>query len=175
MRTYASSPFPRFLNTVAILAGFVMAADCSPFYSIGVRSTLAQALNVECILHTAQTTEGVQRVLIHQVKPKERNGVAKAVDDFIDPPTTYLVTMTDQRDAEIEQRPLKDGRAMLWVGREGFGIPPSHRTIETDQAFYVRLVSHIADMCKGQYSNGITCVPASEVCQKRLSRSPSAP
>ena len=125
---------------------------------------LTQPLGVDCILNAAQTTEGVQHVLIRQNKPGERRGITKTVDDIIDPPTTYLVRTIDQQEAQIELRPLKDGRAMLWVGRQGVGITPSLHTIEAEQAFYVRLVSHIADVCKARYSDGISCVPASKAC-----------
>jgi hypothetical protein len=115
----------------------------------------------------------VQHVLIHQNKPREEKGVIKTVDDIIDPPTTYLVTTADQQDAQIEQRPLKDGRAMLWVGRQAVGVTPSRHTIEVNQSFYVRLVSTIADVCKGRYSDGMTCVPASDACQNFISNAPS--
>jgi hypothetical protein len=146
-----------------------MTASCSPVYSVGVRGTLTQPLSVDCILNAAQSSEGVQHVLIHQNNPKEGVRVIKTVDDFIDPPTTYLVTTIDHRDAQIEQHPLKDGRATLSIGRQGVGIPPSQYTIETDQSFYVRLVTHIVDVCKGRYSDGITCVPVGEACQQRWS------
>src|SRR5262249_56942923 len=100
-------------KTLVILTASVLAASCNPVYSIGVRGTLTQPLSVDCILNAAQTTEGVQRVLIRQNKPRGDKRVINTVDDFIDPPMTYLVTTIDQQDAQIEQRQLKDGRATL--------------------------------------------------------------
>jgi len=172
MKTAVSYAFRRFFKTFGITTAFIMAANCNPVYSIGVRGTLTQPLSVDCILNAAQTTEGVQRVLIRQNKPREGEGaIKKTVDDFLDPPRTYLVTTNDQQDTQIEQRQLKDGRATLWVGRQGVGIRPSQHTIEAAQAFHVRLASHIAEVCKARYSDGITCVPDSVACQK-LSSNP---
>ena len=171
MKTVVSYAFRRFFKTFGITTAFIMAANCNPVYSIGVRGTLTQPLSVDCILNAAQTTEGVQRVLIRQNKPRGDKRVINTVDDFIDPPMTYLVTTIDQQDAQIEQRQLKDGRATLWVGRQGVGIRPSQHTIEAAQAFHVRLASHIAEVCKAHYSDGITCVPDSVACQK-LSSNP---
>src|SRR5215467_13663833 len=123
MKIIVSYAFRRFFKGLGILTASIMAANCNPVYSIGVRGTLTQPLSVDCILNAAQTTEGVQRVLIRQNKPREGERVIKkAVDDFIDPPRTYLVTTIDQQDTQIEQRQLKDGRATLWVGRQGAGI-----------------------------------------------------
>src|SRR5215831_19321058 len=128
MKTLVASRFHQFFSTVGILAAFIMAVNCSPMYSVGVRGTFTDPLSVDCILNAAQNTPGVQHVLIHQNKPREGKGVIKTVDDMIDPPTTYLVTTIDQQDAQIEQRPLKDGRAMLWVGRQAVGMTPSRHT-----------------------------------------------
>jgi len=163
----------QFCKTLAVLTASIVAGSCSPVYSIGVRSALTQPLNVECILHAAQTVEGVQQVLIHQNKPREGEGIVDTVDNALDPPTVYLVTTIDQ-DVQIEQRLLKDGQAILWVGRRGIGIRPSTRTIEMDQAFDVRLASHITDVCKVRYlvSGEMTCIPDSEVCRKLLTNLP---
>ena len=165
MKTIVLYAFRQCFKTFGITTAFIMAANCNPVYSIGVRGTLTQPLGVDCILNAAQTTEGVQRVLIRQNKPRGGERVINSVDDFIDPPMTYLVTTIDQHDAQIEQRQHKDGRATLWVGRQGVGVMPSHHTIEAAQTFHVRLASHIAEVCKAPYSGGITCVPASEACQ----------
>jgi hypothetical protein len=169
-----SSTDSELLMVMLIVAASLMAANCSPMYSIGVRGTLTHPLDVNCILNAAQTTEGVQHVLIHQNKPREGKGVVKTVDDIMDPPTTYLVTTSNQQDAQIEQRPLQDGRAVIWVGRQRVGITPSLRTIEADQAFYVSVVSHIMDVCKTRLPHGLSCVPASDACRKLLSTSPSS-
>ncbi len=155
-----------------ILAAFVTVASCSPIYSIGVRGTLAEPMSADCILNAAQTTEGVQDVLIHQKEPREGGKLIQAIDDVLEPPTVYLVTAVDQN-AQIEQRLLKDGQVTFWVGRHGVGIMPPLRTIELEQAFHVRLASHIAEVCKARYSGkaSMTCVPDSEACQK-LSANP---
>jgi hypothetical protein len=159
--------FRQFRKTLVILTSSVLAASCSPVYSIGVRGALTQPMSVDCILNAAQTTEGVQHVLIHQNEPRKGRGLIQAVDDIIDPPTVYLVTAIDQN-AQIEQRLLKDGQVSFWVGRRGVGVMPSLHTIEADQAFHVRLASHIAEVCKARYSGnaGMTCIPDSEACQK---------
>jgi hypothetical protein len=161
--------FSQFCKTLVILAASVFAIRCSPVYSIGVRGTLTQPMSVDCILNAAQTTEGVQRVLIHQNEPREGGRLIQAVDNILDPPTVYLVTAIDQ-DAQIEQRLLKDGQVTFWVGRQGVGVMPSLHTIEVEQTFHVRLASHIAEVCKARYSGnaGMTCAPDSEVCQKLL-------
>ena len=174
MKTLLALRFRQSFNIVGTLAAFLTAVSCSPVYSIGVRGTFTHPLNVDCILNAAQSTAGVQHVLIHQNKPREGKGVIKTVDDMIDPPTTYLVTTVDQQDAQIEQRALKDGGAMLWVGRQAVGVTPSRHTIEANQSFYVRLVSNIADICKGSYVDGMICLPASEVCQTLKSNLPSS-
>jgi hypothetical protein len=90
---------------------------------------------------------------------------------MIDPPTEYIARAIDQ-DAQIEQRPLQDGQVTFWVGKQGVGITPSLHTIEVDQAFHVRLASHIAEICNARYSAnaGMTCVPDSEACQKLLAK-----
>ena len=157
----------QFSRTLVILAASVTVASCSPVYSIGVRGTLTEPMSVDCILNAAQTTEGVQHVLIHQTEPREGGGLIQAVDNVINPPTVYLVTAVDQN-ARIEQRSLKDGQVTFWVGRHGIGVMPSLRTIELEQAFHVRLASHIAEVCKARYSGNapMTCVPDSEACQK---------
>jgi len=156
-------------KTLVILTASVLAASCNPIYSIGVRGTLTQAMSVDCILNAAQTTEGVQQVLIHQNEPREEGGLIKAVDDIIDPPTVYLVKAIDQ-DAQIEQHTLKDKQVTFWVGRQGVGVMPSLQTIEVDQTFHIRLASHIAEVCKARFSGnaGLTCVPDSEGCKKLL-------
>jgi hypothetical protein len=166
--------FSQFRKTLVILTASVLAASCSPVYSIGVRGALTQPMSVDCILNAAQTTEGVQHVLIHQNEPRAGGQLIQAVDNIIDPPTVYLVTAVDQ-DAQIEQRLLKDGQVTFWVGRQGFGVMPSLGTIEVDQAFHIRLASHIAEVCKARYSGnaGMTCVPDSEACQKLLANSRS--
>jgi len=161
--------FNQFHKTLVILTASVLASSCSPVYSIGVRGALTQPMSVDCILNAAQTTEGVQHVLTHQNEPREGGGLIQAVDNIIDPPTVYLVTGID-RVAQIEQRLLKDGQVTFWVGRQGVGVMPSQHTIEVDQAFHVRLASHIAEVCKARYSGnaGMTCVPDSETCEKLL-------
>ena len=165
MKIMGCSRLGELFTIAGIFTASLVAVNCNPMYSIGVRGTLIEPLNVDCILNAAQRTEGVQHVLIHQNKPRDAAKVIKALDDIIDPPTTYLVTTIEQKDAQIEQRPLNDGQAMLWIGRRGFGIIPSRHTIVADQVFYVRLVSHIADVCKARFSKAITCIPASEACQ----------
>ena len=154
-------------KTLVILTASVLAASCNPIYSIGVRGTLTQPMSVDCILNAAQTTDGVQQVLIHQNGPREEGGLIKAVDDIIDPPTVYLVKANDQ-DAQIEQHVLKDKQVTFWVGRQGVGVMPSLQTIEVDQTFHIRLASHIAEVCKARFSGhaGLTCVPDSEGCKK---------
>ena len=154
---------------LVILTASVLATSCNPIYSIGVRGTLTQPMSVDCILNAAQTTEGVQQVLIHQNEPSEEPGFIQAVDKIIDPPTAYVVKANDQ-DAEIEQYPLKDGQATFWVGRHGVGVRPSLHTIEADQTFHVRLASHIVEVCKARYSGhaGLICVPDSEGCKQLL-------
>lgn len=152
-----------------ILTASVLAASCSPVYSIGVHGVLTQPMSVDCILNTAQTTEGVQHILTHQDEPRKGGELIQAVDNIIDPPTAYLVRTINQV-AQVQQRPLKDGQFSFWVGRQDVGVTPSLRTIEVDQAFYVRLASHIAEVCKAHYagSTGLTCVPDSEACQKLI-------
>jgi hypothetical protein len=126
-------------------------------------------MSVDCILNAAQTTEGVQHVLVHQDESRKGGELIQAIDSIIDPPTAYLVTTIDQV-AQVEQRPLKDGQVSFWVGRQDVGVTPSLHTIEVDQAFYIRLAFHIADVCKARYagSTGLTCIPDSEACQKLL-------
>lgn len=163
-------PYSRsqYYETLVILTASILAASCNPIYSIGIRGTLIQPMSVDCILNAAQTTEGVQQVLIHQTEPREEGGLIKAVDDIIDP-TVYLVKAIDQ-DAQIEQHVLKDKQVTFWVGRQGVGVMPSLHTIEVEQTFHVRLASHIAEVCKARYSGnaGLTCVPDSEGCKKLL-------
>jgi hypothetical protein len=161
--------FGKVCKTLVILTASVLAASCSPIYSIGVRGTLGQPMSVDCVLNAAQTTEGVRQVLIHEGEPSQGGKLIQAVDNMIDPPTVYLVRAIDQ-DAQIEQRLLKNGQVIFWVGRHGVGVMPSLHTIEMDQAFHIRLASHIAEVCKARYSGntGLTCVPDSEACQKLL-------
>ena len=159
----------QFCKTLVILTASVLAASCSPIYSIGVRGTLTQPMSVDCILNAAQTTQGVRQVLVHEEEPRKGGKLIQAVDNLIDPPTVYLVQAIDQ-DAKIEQRFLTDGQVTLWVGKQGVGVMPSLHTIEVEQAFHVRLASHIAEVCKARYSGnaGMTCVPESEACQRLL-------
>lgn len=166
---FVPSSRSQYYETLMILTASVLAACCNPIYSIGVRGTLTQPMSVDCILNAAQTTEGVQQVLIHQNEPREETGLIRAVDDIIDPPTVYLVKAIDQ-DAQIEQHVLKDKQVTFWVGRQGVGVMPSLHTIEVEQTFHVRLASHIAEVCKARYSGnaGLTCVPDSEGCKKLL-------
>jgi hypothetical protein len=126
-------------------------------------------MSVDCILNAAQTTEGVQQVLVHQNEPRKGGGLIQATENMIDPPTVYLVKAIDQN-AQIEQSVLKDGQVTFWVGRHGVGVMPSLHTIDVDQAFHVRLASHIAEVCKARYSGnvGMICVPDSEACQNLL-------
>ena len=156
-------------KALVILTASAMTASCSPIYSIGVRGTLTQPMSVDCILNAAQTTEGVQTVLTHQDEPRKGGKLIQTVDNIFDPPTAYLVTTINQL-AQVEQRPLKDGQVSFWVGRQDVGVTPSLHTIEMDQAFYVRLASHIAEACKARYEGNatLTCVPDSEACQKLL-------
>lgn len=163
------NPLTRFPRALAIFTAFVLAASCSPVYTIGVRGTLTQPMSVDCILQAAQTAEGVRQVLIHEGEPRKGGKLIQAVDNMIDPPTEYIVRAIDQ-DAQIEQRLLEDGQVTFWVGRQGVGITPSLHTIEADQAFHVRLASHIAEVCKARYSGniGMACVPDSEACRKLL-------
>jgi len=58
--------FDKFCKALAILTASALAASCSPLYSIGVRGALSRPMTVDCILNVAQTTEGIQQVLIHQ-------------------------------------------------------------------------------------------------------------
>jgi hypothetical protein len=152
-----------------ILTASFLATNCSPIYTIGVRGLLAEPMSVDCVLHAAQTTEGVQHVLIHQSEPKTESKLIQTIDNFIDPPTVYLVTTVDQ-DAQIEQGLLKDGKASFWVGKKGVGVKPSLRTIDAIQTFHVRVASHIADVCQAHYSGNtrLTCIPDSEACQTLL-------
>lgn len=161
--------FSQFRKTLVILTASVLAVSCSPIYSIGVHGTLTQRMSVECILNAARTTEGVRQVLIHEEEPRKGGKLIQAVDNMIDPPTVYLVTAIDQA-AQIEQRPLQDGQVTFWVGRQGVGVMPSLHKIEVDQAFHVRLASHIVDVCKACFAGnaGLSCVPDSEACQKLL-------
>jgi len=173
LHTLKKMPIPdsvsQFCKLLAILTASVLAASCNPIYSIGVRGTLTQPMGVDCILNAAQTTAGVQQVLIYQKEPREEGGFIKAVDDMIDPPTVYLVKAIDQ-DAQIEQHTLKDKQVTFWVGRQGVGVMPSLQTIEVDQTFHVRLASHITEVCEARFSGnaGLTCVPDSEGCRKLL-------
>jgi hypothetical protein len=159
----------QFCKALVILIATALTASCSPIYSIGVRGALTQPMSVDCILNAARTTEGVQHVLTHQDEPRKGGELIQAIDNIIDPPTAYLVTTINQV-AQVEQRPLKDGQVSFWVGRQDVGVTPSLHTIEADQAFYVRLASHIADVCKARYAGraGLTCVPDSETCQNLL-------
>jgi hypothetical protein len=161
--------FSQFCKTLVILTTSALAASCSPVYSIGVRGALTQPMSVDCVLNAAQTAEGIRQVLIHEEEPRKGGKLIQAVDDIIDPPTVYLVRAIDQ-DAQIEQRLLQDGQVTFWVGRHGVGVMPSLHTIEVDQAFHVRLASHIAEVCKARFAGnaGLTCVPDSEACQKLL-------
>jgi hypothetical protein len=161
--------FNQVCKTLVILAATVLAASCSPAYSIGVRGTLRQPMSVDCILNAAQSTDGVQQVLSHQNEPRKGGSLIKAAENLVDPPTVCLVRAIDQ-EAQIEQRVLQDGQVTFWVGRRGVGVMPSLHTIEVDQAFHVRLATHIAEVCKAHYSGsaGMTCVPDSEACEKLL-------
>jgi len=161
--------FSQFCETVVILITAVLAASCSPVYSIGVRGALAQPMSVDCVLNAAQTAEGVRQVIIHEEKPRKGGKLIQTVDNMIDPPTVYLARAIDQ-DAQIEQRLLQDGQVTFWVGRHGAGVMPSVHTIQMDQAFHVRLASHIVEVCKPRFAGnaGLTCVPDSEACQKLL-------
>ena len=152
--------FGQFCKALVILTASALAVSCSPIYSIGVRGALTQPMSVDCILNAAQTTEGVQHVLVHQDEPRKGGELIQAIDSIIDPPTAYLVTTIDQV-AQVEQRPLKDGQVSFWVGRQDVGVMPSLHTIKVDQAFYIRLASHIADVCKARYagSTGLTVFP----------------
>jgi len=158
-----------FFRPIPLVFASVLLASCSPVYSIGVQGALSQPMNVECILNAAQTTEGVQQVLVHQTEPRKGGGIVQATEDKIDPPTAYLVEAIDQN-AQIEQTSLKNGQVSFWVGRHGVGVMPSLHTIDVEQAFHARLASHIADVCKASYSGnaGMTCVPDSESCHKLL-------
>lgn len=159
--------FSQFCKILVVLTASALAASCNPIYSIGVRGLLTQPMSVDCILNAAQTTAGVQGVFIHQHESRKGGGLIRTVDDMIDPPTVYLAKTIDQ-EALIEQRLLKDGQITFWVGKHGVGVMPSLHTIEVDQAFHVRLASHIAEVCKASYlgNAGMTCIPDSEVCQK---------
>ena len=161
--------FGHVCKALVILTASALVASCSPIYSIGVRGSLSQPMSVDCILNAAQATEGVQHVLTHQNEPRKGGELIQAVDNVLDPPTAYLVTTINQV-AQVEQRPLKDGQVNFWVGRQDVGVTPSRHTIEVDQAFYVRLASHIAEVCKARYAGsvGLTCVPDSEACQKLI-------
>ncbi len=165
--------FIQFCKTLVIFITSALVASCNPVYSIGVRGMLTQPMSVDCILNAAQTTAGIQSVYIHQHEPRKGGGFIHAVDDIIDPPTVYLAKAIDQ-EALIEQSFLKDGQVTFWVGRHGIGVMPSLHTIEVDQAFHLRLVSHIVEVCKASYLGdaGMTCIPDSEVCQK-LANPPS--
>jgi hypothetical protein len=162
--------FRQFCKALVILTASALAASCSPIYSIGVRGALTQPMSVDCILSAAQTTEGVPHVLTHQDEPRKGGELIQAVDNLIDPPTAYLVTTSNNQVAQVQQRPRKDGQVSFLVGRQDVGVTPSLHTIEMDQAFYVRLASHIAEVCNARYagSAGLTCVPDSEACQKLL-------
>ena len=157
-----------FFMPIPVFVASVLLASCSPVYSIGVHGDLSQPMNVDCILNAAQTTEGVQQVLVHQVEPRKGGRLVQATER-LDPPTAYLVTAIDQN-AQIEQSVLKNGQITFWVGRHGVGVMPSLHTIDMEQAFHVRLASHIAEVCKASYSGnaGMTCVPDSEACHKLL-------
>ena len=154
---------------ILVVVATVLLASCSPVYSIGVQGALSQPMNVDCILNAAQTTEGVQEVLVHQIEPRKGGGLVQSTEDKLDPPTAYLVTAIDQN-AQIEQSLLKNGQVTFWVGRHGFGVMPSLHTIDVEQAFHVRLAAHIAEVCNARYSGnaGMTCVPHSEACHKLL-------
>ena len=164
-----SYSFSQFCKTLVILTASVLAASCNPVYSIGVRGALTQPMSLDCVLNAAQTAEGIQQVLMHEEEPRKGGKLTQAVDNMIAPPTVYLARTIDQ-DAQIEQRLLQDGQVTFWVGRQGVGVMPPLHTIEADQAFHVRLASHITEVCNARFAGnaGLTCVPASEACKKLL-------
>jgi hypothetical protein len=137
--------FGQFCKALVILTASALTASCSPIYSIGVPGALTQPMSVDCILNAAQTTEGVQHVLTHQDEPRKGGELIQVVDNFIDPPTAYLVTTIDQV-AKVEQRPLKDGRSAS-VGRQDVESRRPRTQLKWI-SIYVRLASHIAEACK---------------------------
>jgi hypothetical protein len=159
-------PFNRLGRNPFAIAACILASNCSPVYSIRVQATLVQPMSVECILNAAQTAEGVKRVLIHHSEPEEKAKMVQAVETLIDPPTVYLVEGLNH-DAQIEQGSLKTGGIVFWVGRQGIGIKPSQQSIEREQAWYVKIASHIAGRCKGNYA-AMNCLPASSACRQTV-------